>query len=657
MADAHQSVSDYAHVEVREGTPVFIRWCSRCQKMEQHYVSSGMCVVCEKRRKEDAGQYVPTDTPAQMVVHGVECYTGKMCKKCGTNIHIAGTAFGTTKKGRCLKCALEKEKVREHGNLLKHFDTRVNAKVNKFIAQSIGRSSALEVCPRNSGEMMAVKMLARQAEVMNEIEKAAGAVGRWAMCHNVPAVGDGSSFVGVCRIENLFIGRADWNRKQGDLLPDDWMPEQVLSVQDATFIGTQAIAQREWTAFKKSHIYKQMTKSEKKAAEDWQEARMKAHRERVKSLGVNPHIIDALTADALGLDRVIAKMDGRIKTLKDEHLNKLVALLAERRNTGKWKHQADAFGAVDALNDGARRLFIVKQTIQQVQDGISIVEQRQGVNPDLADKITALRMAVAVWADEVLDCWGMTVPAFTHPILNELGDSWVWGTRTDTDTGAEYFEVFNVPKLADSVAVMADAEARKMMTEGESDTRTIDDLKAEISGETWSSDAAPLDVEVMKRLGVNPHLVNPVMLGEEGTGLTVKSFLTEWDDDGCPIAEKEKLRQYRLAQEERQQALIERLHSAQAVVSGLGVNPYPDDALFSAYRYDRTSEAQRLIAETWPKVAGHLDTLDVWVSLCEKAVKVLERIDDADEWDDGTPTGNPVTTDDYLTWIKCRQWK
>lgn len=436
----------------KRGTPIITgEPCQKCREPNAIYYyvrptvkgqRANGCLWChyvENRLNATDNQELLT--PATMVDdNGTPIYEGRACGKCGSNIRIVGTAYGSKNKGACLSCTLEQQREREHGKQIKRVNRAVTEKVHKFVVSSIERSQSVEVAPRNLQEFFELRELAYRCEAMNQRERALNTGVRWEIGHMYPAAGggNGDKLRGKATIENLYLVQSTVNRTDGSSRPEHWKPEQVISIADCRAIQRSYEAAKAW---KERKVWEQkLSPAEKKERTIAERKANDEHAERVRKIaGDAVRVLEFFQDDLFSFewmrreieakwDRVVVKMSRQI----DAYLQSGHAL--------PYTEAREQRLTLEAFCGGHSRLHIIVMTFQQIADAEKILTE-QGMTPEQEADLVRLKRYAVMWAQDILSNPRTLVMGFTHPLLNVLGDALSWGTVED-EQGNQWIEVW-----------------------------------------------------------------------------------------------------------------------------------------------------------------------------------------------------------------------
>lgn len=397
------------------------------------------CVNCHNTKKDSAnGNSLPQS--ADMVDgNGVRIYEGRACSTCRSTIRIGENAYGV-KAGTCRACAIHKQQEREQGKQLKRITTATNEHAHKFVVDSIHRSGVLEVAPTSLIEWLELKDLITQCKLRNIEEQQYNTGVRWEVCHEYPANPDDSPYRGKATVNNLVIAQFEQNRKDGNKIPDEWSLKQVVSIADATKIKNQFEAVKFWKSQKENIIAMPPEKREQYLKQQ-QEAESK-YKELVKEItsGVCESLPVLETSRFFNFPLLLEQVEFKWSKLQNNMLNRITAA----KQTGRkidYIQARDEKLTLDAFHGATARTWIILQTLRQIYDAELILTE-QGLSGEQEQQLQTIKRCAVLWAYDILDNPRQLVMGFTHPLLNVLGDSWVWGTRAD-EQGAQWVCVWD----------------------------------------------------------------------------------------------------------------------------------------------------------------------------------------------------------------------
>ncbi len=426
-----------------KGTP-FVEWepCEVCG-CTVYYFREGRkhngCVNCHNAKKDSAnGNSLPQS--ADMVDgNGVRIYEGRACSTCRNTIRIGENAYGV-KAGKCRACAIHQQQEREQGKQLKRITTATNEHAHKFVVDSIHRSGVLEVAPTSLIEWLELKDLITQCKLQNIEEQQYNTGVRWEVCHEYPANPDDSPYRGKATVNNLVIAQFEQNRKDGNTIPDEWSLKQVVSVADATKIKNQFEAAKFWKS-QKENITAMPPEKREKFLKQQQEAERK-YKELVTE--ITKGVCDCLpvleTSSFYNFPRLLEAVEFKWSKLQKNMLNRISAARQTGRKIDYIQAREEQL-TLDAFHGATARTWIILQTLRQIYDAELILKE-QGLSGEQEQQLQTIKRCAVLWALDIQQNPRQLVMGFTHPLLNVLGDSWVWGTRAD-EQGAQWVCVWD----------------------------------------------------------------------------------------------------------------------------------------------------------------------------------------------------------------------
>lgn len=473
------------------------------------------CVNCHVSAKNN--HEVPT--PATMIdEQGTPIYEGRACSVCGSRVRIGVAAYGAN-KGKCRDCAIHQQQEREHGKQLTRLSVAVSKHAHNFVVQSIERSGAVEVAPRNLMEWLELKDFVNRVRMMNEQEKILNTGIRWELCHHFPAAGGGTEFRGKATVDNLVIAQYEQNRSEGNSLPDEWSLKQIVTIADCRLIKNSYDARKAW---ENSRDWAQVS-PEKQA--EWrvkQQQQIDEHRDLVRTItkGFTDSLPIVERATFIPFSELVEKVELQwTKTLLQ--MNKIIsAALVSGRKIDYIEARNDRL-TIDAFHGAEARQWIVVQTLRQIADGEMILREK-GITEEQEQQLATLKRCAVMWAFDINDNPRQLVMGFTHPLLEVLGNQWVWGTRYDDVTDQQWLCVWDNPTIAG-----------------------IEDQRS------------PFDLANANHEVLTPDCINAIFTDQ------TKHPVKDWCADGWKstdvdyIYEQERQKRARVAAEKRQEALRE----------------------------------------------------------------------------------------------------
>lgn len=367
--------------------------------------------------------------------NGAEIYEGRACSKCGGYIRLVGQAYGTKqKKGACRECAIQDQQEREFGKEMVRFTRKVSHLTHKFVVSSIERSGTVEVAPRNLMEYLEVRELVYRCRAMNEKEKAEGTGINWEIGHRYPA-SEVDGLVGKATVDNLYIVEWRQNRRDGNTVPDEWSPNQVISIGTVREITKSHEAAKAW---KERKDWDTPTKAEQAKRDAREKAANEAHREMVTKLvsEVSPSLLrffaEYETPTFEKLHREIAFEWSKFAA-KTTHT--IEGYIKAGIDGGKdYTQVRDQKLTMEAFCEGQSRLWIIAQTFDQLADAESILMEKKARGEAIdEDALARVKRFAVLWAEDIKTRPRNLVMGFTHPMLDVLGDWKVWGSRVAED--------------------------------------------------------------------------------------------------------------------------------------------------------------------------------------------------------------------------------
>lgn len=380
------------------------------------------CAFIDKNRSD-----VDTNGVTWLDDNGVRVYEGLRRCKCKSKVKLAENAYGSN-AGRCRDCAIEKQNEQQYGKAFRRMNTIVNSKAHKFMVNSIERSEAVEVAPRNLMEWLEVKDLVYKCEVMNQKERALDTGIRWEIGHKYPAAGviDNPDVRGKSTIENLFLIMKEINRKAGDREPTFYETKQTINIKDCRTIQRSYEASKAWKDRKS-----EWTRGTIKGDAEWKAREIKeqeAHAERVKELTKGSReILEFFNVEQESFESLIDRYENQWNKFAVAMANKIDGYLKMGRKTPAIKARDERL-TVEAFCGAGARSHAVLMTLRQIADAERIINAKPEENS--LDEIAAVKRCAVLWANDVLSNRKVLVMGFTHKFIK---DGLSWGTETGSN--------------------------------------------------------------------------------------------------------------------------------------------------------------------------------------------------------------------------------
>ncbi|EKN6871983.1 hypothetical protein PXY30_004446 [Salmonella enterica] len=375
-------------------------------------------------------------TASEIDENGIKIYEGRTCAKCGSNIRIGERAYGAKNIGACRSCAIHQQQEKQFGKEIKRQETTVKKKTSNFIIQSIVRSGTEQIAPSSMFEYFNVRDLMWRCEFQNLQEKSLDTKIRWELGHMFPASGGGTEYRGKSTTDNLYLVRWEKNRKDGDTIPDVWEKKQVIKFSDCQQIINLHDAAKMW----RKRMGFELTPQQKKEITVKERTLQSEYQKRVREL--TQGALDCLPVLENGYlfddyyqrikhewNKIILRMNKQIDAYKDEEDSK------------QWAKVRDFRYTIDAFNGAYTRELIVVQTFEQILDA-EIVLTEKGITEQESQMIDTIKRCAVMWARDILSSPKNLVMGFTHPLIDVLKGSLVWGTYLDEHTSNQWLCVW-----------------------------------------------------------------------------------------------------------------------------------------------------------------------------------------------------------------------
>ncbi|ELS0628846.1 hypothetical protein R4036_004580, partial [Salmonella enterica] len=123
-------------------------------------------------------------------------------------------------------------------------------------------------------------------------------------------------------------------------------------------------------------------------------------------------------------------------------MSKQVDSFVQNENTMKWADIREQKLTIDAFQGASSRVWIVKQTLEQISDTESLLIDK-GITEEQQQMIDTVKRCAVMWGRDVLRTDKNLIAGFTHPLIDVLEGAKAWGTYQDDVTNKQWLCVWN----------------------------------------------------------------------------------------------------------------------------------------------------------------------------------------------------------------------